>query len=92
MAKAGQGGLEAIAAGLPRENKGLPPVERWNPPFCGDIDMRIGADVRRRRFSGAHDHVFQFFQTFAARLRHDSYSFRRPSEASLGAMQQTHQS
>src|SRR6476620_3615304 len=44
MAKAGQGGLEAIAAGLPRDNKGLPPVERWNPPFCGDIDMRIGAD------------------------------------------------
>ena len=24
--------------------KGLPPVERWNPPFCGDIDMRIAAD------------------------------------------------
>src|SRR5262245_55217065 len=45
MAKAGQGGLEGIAAGLPRENKGLPPVERWNPPFCGDIDMRIAADV-----------------------------------------------
>jgi hypothetical protein len=22
----------------------LPPVERWNPPFCGDIDMRIAAD------------------------------------------------
>jgi hypothetical protein len=21
-----------------------PPVERWNPPFCGDIDMRIDAD------------------------------------------------
>jgi uncharacterized protein len=44
MAKAGQGGLEAIAAGLPRENKGLPPVERWNPPYCGEIDMRIAAD------------------------------------------------
>jgi hypothetical protein len=44
MAKAGQGGLEGIAAGLPRENKGPPPVERWNPPFCGDIDMRIAAD------------------------------------------------
>jgi uncharacterized protein len=44
MAKAGQGGLEAIAAGLPRENKGLPPVERWNPPYCGDIDMRIATD------------------------------------------------
>jgi len=24
--------------------RGLPPVERWNPPFCGDIDMRIAAD------------------------------------------------
>ena len=44
MAKAGQGGLDAIAAGLPRENKGRPPVELWNPPFCGDIDMRIAAD------------------------------------------------
>src|SRR5471032_3496960 len=44
MAKAGQGGLEGIAAALPRENKGPPPVEQWNPPFCGDIDMRIAAD------------------------------------------------
>jgi hypothetical protein len=43
MAKTGQGGLEAIAAALPKD-KGLPPVERWNPPFCGDIDMRIGTD------------------------------------------------
>jgi uncharacterized protein len=23
---------------------GLPPVHLWNPPFCGDIDMRIAAD------------------------------------------------
>ena len=23
---------------------GLPPVENWNPPFCGDIDMEIRAD------------------------------------------------
>src|SRR5690242_10881964 len=43
MAKAGQSGLDAIAAGLPRE-KGPPPVELWNPPFCGDIDMRIASD------------------------------------------------
>ena len=43
MAKAGQGGLEAIAAMLPRD-KGPPPVERWNPPFCGDLDMRIASD------------------------------------------------
>ncbi len=26
------------------KSRGLPPVERWDPPFCGDIDMRIAAD------------------------------------------------
>jgi hypothetical protein len=44
MAKTGQAGLETIAASLPREKGGLPPVERWDPPFCGDIDMKIAAD------------------------------------------------
>lgn len=49
MAKTGQdslaGGLDGIAAVLAHEKgKGLPPVEQWNPPFCGDIDMRIAAD------------------------------------------------
>jgi hypothetical protein len=24
--------------------KGLPPVEKWNPEYCGDIDMEIRAD------------------------------------------------
>ena len=24
--------------------KDLPPVERWNPAYCGEIDMRIAAD------------------------------------------------
>jgi uncharacterized protein len=24
--------------------RGLPPVDRWNPPFCGDLDMEIRAD------------------------------------------------
>ena len=22
----------------------MPPVDKWNPPFCGDLDMRIRAD------------------------------------------------
>jgi hypothetical protein len=26
------------------EGKGLPPVHLWNPPFCGDLDMRIASD------------------------------------------------
>ena len=44
MAKEGQSGLEAITGALGRVGRGPPPVERWNPPFCGDIDMRIAAD------------------------------------------------
>jgi hypothetical protein len=38
-------GLDAIA-GVAREasRRGAPPVHLWNPPFCGDLDMRIAAD------------------------------------------------
>ena len=45
MAKEGQGGPEAIA-GLARRpgTEGTFPVRLWNPPDCGDIDMRIAAD------------------------------------------------
>lgn len=34
-------------ASLQRESaqgRSLPPVERWNPPHCGEIDIRIGRD------------------------------------------------
>lgn len=37
-------GLSALIARAARAGKGAPPVERWNPPFCGDIDMEIKAD------------------------------------------------
>lgn len=33
---------ETLGSDGPR--KGPPPVERWNPPYCGEIDMRIAAD------------------------------------------------
>ena len=26
------------------KSRGLPPVHLWNPPFCGDLDMRIARD------------------------------------------------
>jgi hypothetical protein len=39
------GGLEGIARDARREaRKGLPPVHLWDPPFCGDLDMRIASD------------------------------------------------
>jgi len=45
MAKEGQADLESLTGAVARATvKGLPPVERWNPPFCGDLDMRIAGD------------------------------------------------
>jgi hypothetical protein len=38
-------GLDGIAgAARDAARKGAPPVHLWNPPFCGDLDMRIAAD------------------------------------------------
>ena len=34
-------GIETIYDFSKRKKKGIPPVEKWNPPFCGDIDMHI---------------------------------------------------
>src|SRR5947209_11905797 len=52
MAKQGQTtshGLEGLTAAAQSAanagaEKGLPPVHLWNPPFCGDLDMRIAND------------------------------------------------
>jgi hypothetical protein len=52
MAKSGDGqnivkpaGAEALAAAARAAGKkGPPPVHLWNPPFCGDLDMRIARD------------------------------------------------
>ena len=37
-------GLSALISRAARAGKGLPPVERWNPDFCGDLDMEIRPD------------------------------------------------
>ena len=51
MAKQGQTthqGLDGLTAAArdaaSGAGKALPPVHLWNPPFCGDLDMRIGSD------------------------------------------------
>uniref|UniRef100_E6VGE3 DUF1285 domain-containing protein n=1 Tax=Rhodopseudomonas palustris (strain DX-1) TaxID=652103 RepID=E6VGE3_RHOPX len=53
MAKQGQGSSHDLdglteaardAAARAAGGKGLPPVHLWNPPFCGDLDMRIVSD------------------------------------------------
>src|SRR5882757_1823961 len=49
MAKQGQTANQNLdglttAARNAAASKGLPPVHLWNPPFCGDLDMRIAGD------------------------------------------------
>ncbi len=41
-----QGALARLveALGPAASRKGPPPVEKWNPAYCGEIDMRIAAD------------------------------------------------
>lgn len=39
-----QAGLAAMIARAAPSGRGLPPVEKWNPEFCGDIDMEIRVD------------------------------------------------
>ncbi|MBV1790582.1 DUF1285 domain-containing protein [Marinobacterium sp. D7] len=36
--------LADLSHGLEQQGQGIPPLEQWNPEFCGDIDMRIARD------------------------------------------------
>ncbi len=36
--------LKGLGEAQAAAKRGPPPVHLWNPPFCGDIDMRIAAD------------------------------------------------
>ena len=33
-----------VASITAAKTRGLPPLHLWNPPFCGDLDMRIARD------------------------------------------------
>ena len=39
-------GIETVYGLSKSGKKGLPPVDKWNPPFCGDIDLKILRDGR----------------------------------------------
>ena len=40
----GTSALEALVARAGKHGKGLPPVEKWHPDYCGEIDMVIKRD------------------------------------------------
>ena len=44
MAELSADGLAKSVSAAQGGKKGLPPVHLWNPPFCGDLDMRIARD------------------------------------------------
>lgn len=46
MANEGQGAerLDAISEAVREAGGSSPPVHLWNPPYCGEIDLRIAAD------------------------------------------------
>jgi uncharacterized protein len=60
-----QGLKEATAGG-----KTHPPVHLWNPPFCGDIDMRIASDGTWYYMNSPIGRK-PLFKLFASVLRHD---------------------
>ena len=39
-------GLETIYEFSKQQKNSLPPVDKWNPEFCGDIDMKIMRNVK----------------------------------------------
>lgn len=64
------------------KNKGLAPVHLWNPPFCGDIDMRIlrdgtwvheGKPIRRKS-------LVQLFASILSREADGQYYLVTPVE------------
>lgn len=51
-----------------------PPVERWNPPHCGDIDMRIAADGSWH-YMGSPIGRMPLVKLFASVLRRDGENY-----------------
>ncbi len=64
-------GLEGLAAAPKR---GPAPVHLWNPPFCGDIDMRIAGDGTWF-YNGSPIGRLPLVQLFASILRRDEDRF-----------------
>ena len=50
--------------------KRMPPVERWNPPLCGEIDIRIAADGTWYHEGGAIQRT-RLAKLFSSLLRKD---------------------
>ncbi|MFY0310941.1 DUF1285 domain-containing protein [Leisingera sp. D0M16] len=64
-------GLAAAAKAAGKEagkRGGLPPVHLWNPPFCGDLDIRIARDGSWH-YLGTPFNRFELVKLFASILK-----------------------
>lgn len=71
--KASKDGLVASAKAA-QQGKGLPPVHLWNPPFTGEMDMRIARDGTWFH-EGAPIHREALVRLFSTILRKDGDTY-----------------
>src|SRR5271165_2111205 len=64
------GALKGLGEATARKGRGPAPVHLWNPPDCGDIDMRIAADGTWF-YGGSPIGRLPLVQLFASVLRKD---------------------
>lgn len=70
MSKPSKPGDIASSLQFLNKKKGLPPIHSWNPPFCGDIDMRISRDGQWH-YNGSPIGREAMVKLFASVLRRD---------------------
>ncbi len=56
------------------KSKGLPPVHLWNPPFCGDLDMRIAKDGTWY-YMGSPINRFELVRLFSSILKKENGNY-----------------
>jgi hypothetical protein len=64
----------AASARAAHKSKNLPPVHLWNPPFCGDLDIRIATDGTWF-YLGTPIGRFELVKLFSSILRRDGDSY-----------------
>ncbi len=65
-------GLEASIKAS--QTRGLPPVHLWNPPFCGDLDIRIAKDGTWS-YLGSPIKRFELVKLFSSILKKEGEKF-----------------
>ena len=63
-----------VASVKAANSRGLPPVHLWNPPFCGDLDIRIAKDSTWS-YLGSPINRFGIVKLFSSILKKEEGNF-----------------